>query len=148
MIDTIFQVLICMHMSIPIRVITICFFFQRYKLENLTGCGSISKVSIGYLWCNWSGKFLTRDNNSIFCPAHSSIHATFTSQLVSHTTVPKAVCPKCCTNLYPSLENASAMPMLRAWACKIAPPLTYIFDPDTNRTNQLQTPYPSYTIES
>ena len=70
---------ICMHLSIPIRVITICFFFQRYTLDNITGCGSISNVSLGYLWCNWSEKFLTTDNNSIFCPAHSSIHATFPS---------------------------------------------------------------------
>ena len=37
--------------------------------------------------------------------------------LVSHTIVPKAVCPKCCTNLYqerekvPSPENASTTPM-------------------------------------
>ena len=71
-----FQVLICMHKSISIRVITRCFFFQRCTLKNLTGCGSISIVSLGYLWYNWSKKFLT-DNNSIFCPANSSIHETF-----------------------------------------------------------------------
>ena len=65
-----------------------------------------------------SGKYLSWDTNSLFCPALSSVHETFPAGSWFHTLfAPKVVCPKSCTKHYkerekvPSLENALTTPM-------------------------------------
>ena len=86
-------------MSISIRVITRCFFFQRYILENLTGCGSISNVSLGYLWCN--------SQYNTF-PTVKWCHTLLSQRLY----VPNAVLNSIRNQKNkPSLENTSATPM-------------------------------------